>query len=84
MVRADPNVAGVSHRCVSSRVLVVHLCIASKPCRIVCAHAPIAEADRADHSLFAHDIELALAGTKPGELVSVGVDLNARLGDLAD
>eukprot|EP00971_Amphidinium_carterae_P194072 3850897-Amphidinium_carterae.1 len=84
MVRVDPQISVVFHRCVSHRVLVVQLCIATKHCRLICAHAPIAEADEAEHAGFARHVEAALASTRPGEILLAGIDLNARLGDLMD
>eukprot|EP00971_Amphidinium_carterae_P201853 4005205-Amphidinium_carterae.2 len=75
MVRSDPQLAVVSHRHVSHRVLVVQLCVASKTCRLVCAHAPIAEADDHEHASFARDMTAALSHIRSGELVFVGVDL---------
>eukprot|EP00971_Amphidinium_carterae_P102402 2027360-Amphidinium_carterae.1 len=82
-VKVDKNLQILSHRAVSHRVLVVFIRLGStKACRLICAHAPIAESPSEDHDLFAKHISMALSGTQAGELVFLGIDLNARLGGL--
>eukprot|EP00971_Amphidinium_carterae_P343866 6483898-Amphidinium_carterae.2 len=67
---------------VSHRVLVSAVRLSGKCCRLVNAHAPVTEAPLAEHDQFAADVGLALKQQEPGELLVVGVDLNARLMDL--
>eukprot|EP00971_Amphidinium_carterae_P187340 3718238-Amphidinium_carterae.2 len=82
LIKVDPHFSIEAHKCTSPRVLVVWVTIATKRCRLVCGHAPIAEAPLADHAAFAVSMREALADPKAGELLFIGVDLNARLAGL--
>eukprot|EP00971_Amphidinium_carterae_P345620 6486683-Amphidinium_carterae.2 len=84
LVRSDPLLAVDRHRSISPRVMVVFMHVDSIPVRLICAHAPIAEAPSHDHESFAADMQVALQAHVPGELLFVGCDLNARLATVAD
>eukprot|EP00971_Amphidinium_carterae_P223014 4425353-Amphidinium_carterae.1 len=82
MVRKDPLFAVDKYFIHSNRVMSVHMRIDSLRVRLVCAHAPIAEAPDQDHEDFAQAMEKALVRIEAGEIVLTGCDLNARLATL--
>eukprot|EP00971_Amphidinium_carterae_P089072 1762831-Amphidinium_carterae.3 len=82
LVRQDPLFSAQSFKICSSRVMTVRLFVDSILLRLLCAHAPIAEAPMSDHEAFAECVSDALADVAPGEVVLAGCDLNARLASL--
>eukprot|EP00971_Amphidinium_carterae_P102720 2033197-Amphidinium_carterae.2 len=84
LVKCTLDATPLFSRQVSHRVLVSAVRLAGKCCRLVNAHAPIAEAVLAEHEQFAVDMGVALKQHEAGEILFVGVDLNARLMGLDD
>eukprot|EP00971_Amphidinium_carterae_P318313 6327195-Amphidinium_carterae.4 len=78
-VKKSDYVVAHHHRIVSSRVLVASFEIASRKCRLVCLHAPIAEAPICEHETFAVQVAEATENLAAGEILLIGADLNARL-----
>eukprot|EP00971_Amphidinium_carterae_P028717 565442-Amphidinium_carterae.1 len=82
MIRKDPLFVVDKYHTHSNRVMSVHMRVDSLHVRLVCAHAPIAEAPVQDHEDFAQAMEKALSCIEAGEVVLTGCDLNARLSTL--
>eukprot|EP00971_Amphidinium_carterae_P170106 3370412-Amphidinium_carterae.1 len=78
-VRKGDHISELHHKVISRRVLVATFKIASRRCRLVCLHAPIAEAPACDHEVFASNVAEALVLSTADEVLLVGSDMNARL-----